>query len=559
MANTHHPPASAAGSSPPSAETTSSGGRAGLTRLKDLATRAGRWLGLGEPTPQHSRAIEADRFDQMAWSQTLDEASALRELAAEVGEHHDYATDLLADVWTAAYKTSPRLREAAQMDPSRMVNHRVAHLLLQMPEFTDLRRHTAGDRYAAAMAVLAQRGHLTRLLQQAEAARDAAREAEQTRQASAEAAQRVHAAFQDAAGQADTDGAVPDRAARKVEEALTAADSAEKAATAAAGQVQAALVRATPGMRRTLRAAAARAAEQAQHEEEVMAAWGVGPGQLERMDFATRTALAQRLTGTRLRDFADLIGRFRAMAAGERARRVRRAPGETVGLVLGDDLGRLVGSELANLGVPALRAVFAARLADGRLLSYESRGVMRAGRGAIIACLDCSGSMRTEQAGGITGEAWAKACALALLDQARAARRDFVGILFASAHQIATYPFPARQDPAIGDVLDFAESFFNGGTDFAAPLDAAADVLETSHRTTGAQHGDIVFITDGHAEVTEDWHARWRERKTRLGHRVFGISVTAAPSPTLRELSDSVHTITDLTDPHTVREMFQLI
>jgi uncharacterized protein with von Willebrand factor type A (vWA) domain len=41
--------------------------------------------------------------------------------------------------------------------------------------------------------------------------------------------------------------------------------------------------------------------------------------------------------------------------------------GELVGIETGDDLGRLIPGELASLGVPAMRAVFAARYAEQRL------------------------------------------------------------------------------------------------------------------------------------------------------------------------------------------------
>jgi uncharacterized protein with von Willebrand factor type A (vWA) domain len=148
--------------------------------------------------------------------------------------------------------------------------------------------------------------------------------------------------------------------------------------------------------------------------------------------------------------------------------------------------------------VPALRAAFAAHYAEQRLFIYETRGEENTGQGAIIACIDCSGSMRGHR------EAWAKACALALLDQARAAHRDFAGILFSSPGQQMTFRFPARQPVAVGDVLDFAEYFYGGGTDFQAPLDAAADLLEAGYNTDGRMRGDIVLITDGHCGVTED-------------------------------------------------------
>lgn len=43
--------------------------------------------------------------------------------------------------------------------------------------------------------------------------------------------------------------------------------------------------------------------------------------------------------------------------------------------------------------------------------------------------------------GGVTREAWAKACALALLDQARDAGRDFAGILFSAVDKLRVFRF----------------------------------------------------------------------------------------------------------------------
>jgi hypothetical protein len=54
------------------------------------------------------------------------------------------------------------------------------------------------------------------------------------------------------------------------------------------------------------------------------------------------------------------------MANGERARKVENAAGELVGVTLGNDLSRVIPSELANLGLPELRAVFAVRYAAVR-------------------------------------------------------------------------------------------------------------------------------------------------------------------------------------------------
>jgi uncharacterized protein with von Willebrand factor type A (vWA) domain len=201
----------------------------------------------------------------------------------------------------------------------------------------------------------------------------------------------------------------------------------------------------------------------------------MGPGELERMPFDQRARLAERLRTGRLAQWAELIGRFRQMAEGERARKVENTAGELVGVTLGNDLSRVIPSELANLGLPELRAVFAARYAAGELMLYDSQGEQSTGRGAITACVDTSHSMYVVGPGGVTREAWAKACALALLDQARHAGRDFVGILFSSADKIQVFRFPADRPADVYAVLDFAETFLGGGTSYQTPLTAASE------------------------------------------------------------------------------------
>ena len=500
-----------------------------MTKLRDLANRAGRWLGL-QPPAAHTGAVESDRFDEMTWREIAGQACAVRELIEDLSERHDYAADLARDMFLAAYKASPVVQPAADMDPSRLVNRQAIAGLLESPEFAELRRETVGDPYASAMAVLAQAGAVRRMLEQAKEAQQAAGEAAKARQEQQDAAQAVGEALEQAAAEAGEDGSVPAGAAEDAEQAMARAAQAGQLAQDAADKAAAALAAGAPGIRATARAAAAQAAEAAREEAALMAAWGIGPGELARMDFAQRARLAGRLRSGRLGEFARLIGRFRQMAAGQRARKTEHAPGELVGIETGDDLGRLIPSELAALGVPAMRAVFAARYAEGRLFVYEQRGDVETGQGAIICCVDCSGSMSRKLAGGVSGEAWAKACALALLDQARASKRDFAGILFGSSSEIKVFRFPAREPVRTGDVLDFAEFFWNGGTDFEAPLGVAAQLLQAEYNADGRMRGDIALITDGVCGVTEEWMLAWNQRKAALGFRVFGIAIGRHPS-----------------------------
>ena len=530
-----------------------------LAKLADLAGRAGRWLGLAAPAA-HTQAVEADRFDEMTWREITGQAGMLRQAIEDLGERHDYAADLARDVFLAAYKASPAVRPTGDMDPSRLVNQAVVAGLLDSPEFAGLRRETTGDAYASAMAVIAMAETLRRALEQAEDAQQAADEAARARRQEQDAAAAVAEALEAATGTAGEDGSIPADAATAVQAAIGGAEQASERAAAAARTAGQALTGAAPGLHHTLRSGASHAAEDAREEAALMAAWGVGPGELQRMDFAARQRLAERLRSGRMARFIDLIGRFRQMAEGQRARRMERVPGELVGIETGDDLGRLIPSELASLGVPAMRAVFAARYAEQRLFIYEQRGETEAGQGAIICCVDCSGSMGCVVPGtGVSGEAWAKACALAMLDQARAARRDFAGILFSSAGEIKVFRFPAREPVKISEVLDFAEFFWGGGTNFEEPLAAAAELLEAEFSDDGRMRGDIALVTDGICGVGEEWMRAWNEAKARLGFRVFGIQIGRSYGPVMEALSDNVRAIEDLAETSAAADIFRVM
>ncbi|MFJ3365794.1 VWA domain-containing protein [Streptomyces anthocyanicus] len=502
----------------------------------------------------------------MAWQEMYDQAEPLRELAENLNEQYDHTTDLLRDVYLCAYKVAPQVRDRQEMDSSRLVNHQVITSMITSPEFEELHRDTAGDPHAAAMAVLAQADALCRILEQSRRASEEAQRATAAAKAAEEAARTVAEAFQRAAEAAGDDDAVPTGEANAVGQAISQAEEAEQEAQYAAERAHQALATVAPATRTAMRSALAQAAAAAQAEQTLMRSWGVEPGQLERMSFEERTALAERLGNGRLGRFVELIGRFRQMAFGERARKVEHAPGELVGITLGDDLSRVIPSEIAQLGTPALRAVFVARFAEARLMLYDSRGEAPAGQGAIIVCVDCSYSMATPMNGsaaGITAEAWAKACALALLDQARQAKRDFVGILFSSREQVSVHSFPASRPAPIGQVIDFAEDFFGGGTDFEAPLSTAVDVLQAEFNEEGRPRGDIVFITDGECDVSEEWMHRWHAARHQLGYRTFGIAVgqssATAPGSVLDSLCDNLRNLQDLTDPRAVADLFRLI
>lgn len=569
----------------------------GTASVGELREQALPWLDQAADVPPRT-VDSADRGDLAAWDAIRHDCKALAKLDADLTRQYG-TPGLVGDVWMAAYAREPHLRAAGEIEPGQRSNRAITAGMLDSPEHAELRRLTVGDPFAAAMSVLSQAPKLRQMLRELDPAGQQ-KAAQRAHEQANRAARRVADAFQaaqDAAADAaadtvnpnelnspndqNTGGAgdiageldglpVPRPQVVDVQRAIADAAAAD-ADAARADQAVAKLGKGDPDgdqammrVRATARDACAEAAEELAESLAAMLSWGLGKGEQERMSADERMRLAEKLKSGKLAKFAAMIGRFKQMAAAQRARRVEHVHGEYVGVTLGDDLTSLLPSELVNLAVPALRAQFAVRYAEAQLMVYDQRGDEHEGQGAVIVCLDCSDSMTLSDDHGITGEAYAKALALAMLDQARAAKpvREFVAILFSHTTD-ATIRFPADQPVSLADRIRLAETFSAGGTDFEAPLTSARTLLEAEFNATGRQRADVVFITDGEAYLGERWLERWHEQKRKLGFRCFGIQIgwwaDEDGADVLDSFCDDVRRIEDLADTHASADLFRSV
>jgi len=237
-----------------------------------------------------------------------------------------------------------------------------------------------------------------------------------------------------------------------------------------------------------------------------------------------------------------MVGRMKFHALALRKKVFERSSEEILEVERGNSLNRLLPHELMTLHHRVLRKDFHRRLLDQELLQYSLRGIEEKGKGPMVVCLDGSSSMAGEK------EIWSKAVTLTLLEIARRQRRLFRSICFSSEDtplQVLDLNPKERYGVEMERVMDLAEYFPGGGTDFEKPLDAALECLKKSRY----KEGDIVFITDGECQVSGDWAESFCKEKERLGFSLFSILIDVGPSSlgTLKEFSDRITTIKQLT------------
>lgn len=490
--------------------------------------------------------VLADGYDHEVFELAIARSRALSEACERLGRLLPHPRALACDLFCALYKLNVALRPEREVAPSALVNRSVVEAVVEAGELEALRAHTMLDETnaAAATAMLARRVH--------EALRRAFR---------ADAGALAHAA-EAARNEEDLDAK---RAELEHVEGIEGLDrsAAADVADELRGEI-ATLEGRSRRDRRRQREAAETAGEIAgavdgtlarierQIEAPARDARGLGldAGGRGGVDADRRLELGERFAHSdKLRRLARLVGAMREVAFESRRKRAVRSPQETHSVATGDDLARLLPSELAGLragrpesGGRALRLDFLRRFAERRLLQYRLEAP--SDRGPMVVCLDGSGSMQGPK------ELWGKAVALTLMEIARRERRRCLAIVFSSGHQLFEVELlgragrGARSKVRDEAVLAFAEHFPGGGTDFEPPLARAIEaVTEGSYR-----RGDVVFVTDGHASVSPALLERIAASRRRHRFRIRAILVDVADHEraSVEAFADDVRLVTDL-------------
>ncbi len=517
--------------------------------------------------PQGATWIESDSYDRRAWSEILSGTPAFKDLTEAGGALVPHFDALLADFFLALFKFNLVWHKPDSVRRAAAFNRTILDEILPSPAFEALKNRTLleEDKAAIAAIVLGERAlemiRSERFLNRREMVdlwdlehqeQDLAARADALKTIQEMAEKPEPAPNQEGAG---SDPKASDEAKKKIaamlETAARAAQVSEARLNQKSRQVESDLKNSDHTELRRMQLKAGELAAEIDRAAEDSHDFSREFGQGGRMNAGERLELGRHLAKSRkLGELARMVGRMKQDARAIRHKTLERGVAEAYDIERGSDLGRMIPSELVAMHHPILAIDFRRRLLESDLLQYRLRDDEQKGKGPMIVCINVSSSMQGDK------ELWAKAVGLTLMDIARRGRRLFRAVMFSSGDtslKVLDLNRERRYQPELAKVIEMAEYFPGGGTDFQQPLDAAVALLEERK----LKRGDIVIITDGESQVASEWLAHLKERKEALQFSIFGVLVNVGSSEmsSLRQFADRITSVKKLSDSAT-RDIF---
>lgn len=237
-----------------------------------------------------------------------------------------------------------------------------------------------------------------------------------------------------------------------------------------------------------------------------------------------------------LRRIMELSGKYLRLAKSMQSSKFVHGPDDVVGIEYGNDLSRVLPSELALLMDEDLELEFMRKFVDRSLMCRELRTVEDEAKGPIVLVVDESGSMDGEPV------ANAKAIALAILWVARHQKRWACLVGFAGGTEGTFHVVPPGTNDTAG-LIDWLSHFFSGGTTMDVPL----DVLPRKWQSLGCPAGrtDIIQITDAVVDVGDSLASKFNAWKEANQVKMSTIVINSNKGQ-MEKVSDRTWTISQL-------------
>jgi len=515
--------------------------------------------------PANASWFESDSYDRRTWNELVADAPSLADLAESGERLVPHFGALVQDLFFALFKMNPVFRKSADVRHAAALNRTILEQIVPSAPFQALRSRTALEEDEAAIAAIVMSEHALEMIKSEQLINraemldlwDLARQ-EQDLEARAEAVKATDEIQESKAGENESTPGEQKKDQATKKELAEMADAAERAAKVSEARLnqksrhfETQLKGADRSALKRMQLKTAELAGEIDQAAEDSHDFSREFGQGGRVAAGARLELGRRLArNKKLGELARMVGRFKQDARALKRKTLERGVAEAYDIELGAELGRLIPAELLAMHHPVLKRDFHRRVLEGAVLQYRLRDDDQKGKGPMVVCIDVSSSMQGDK------EMWSKAVALTLMDIARRQRRLFRAVMFSSGDvslKVLDLNRERRYQPDLNKVVEMAEYFPGGGTDFEAPIDAAVELLGEKK----LKRGDIVIITDGESQVSPDWLARLRERKDDLDFSIFAVlvDVGSAETSSLAQFADRITSVKRISDEH-ARDIF---
>ena len=437
--------------------------------------------------------IKMDSYDKAAFAKVKEDSPALKKLETTGSGQNAAFPPLLEDVYGSLYKYDPELME--EVEPGFAPNKTIMEQVMQMREYTELREYTCLQEFESAVGVQTFGDHIMKNLP---------KEMQDIMNEMA-IVQTLVDGMMESYDPNNKNSNIPQNFKQGKEKLEALQQQMDQYLQKNEGKV-----------RSVVRQAVKETVDDTKQVQCFMNSFGSEPGQLCKLPMKEKVKLAKKvMENPKLQKIAMMAGRFQRLALHYQSVKTKHGVDEIVDITCGNNLNRVVPTELVFLDDPDLDILFYDRYSQRKLLQFELEGKEQKGKGPIIICIDNSGSMSGNR------EVWAKAFALGLLTIARKQRRSFAIVHFGSKTELKSYEYPnSKVEPK--DLLTALSDFYGGGTDFQTPLDHAIGLIE---KMKSLKEADIIFVTDGECSVTDGFRNAYAKTKEELQFRVFGVLI----------------------------------
>ena len=497
-----------------------------------------------------SQVLAHDGYDVETFAQATEDFGRLGRTVEESSATLGTAPALMRDLFWGFHKHAPRVAPVTALNPAYELNRQIVEQVLATSEWQELRASgTVGDAFNSTLATLGVSAKTIAALGE-----ETIRQANLLNELSGE----IEQLYAQAETLDELAAQVPDSSRGR--ELLQQAEQARATAqekTAQAEQAQTQLFAEGEKREQQVRQAARQGLKEALQEVEQTAdaikafggggasdGWGTGDSTASQdtLSVKAKLKLARQVNkSAKLQQIAAIAGRFKRIAWQQQRAKVKHPPDEITSVNLGNELARVLPSELALLAESQLEDLFYLKYAEAHLAQYDLIGHKPQGQGPIILAIDESGSM-TADYGGVTGEVWSKAVMLALLSIARLQKRDFAVLHFSGPNNLKIERFPKGAATPV-QTMACASHFFGGGTVFEPWMEQAMLLVEEAV----FERADVICLSDGIASVTETAQAEWQKKRAARKTRAYGILIgTTQGEEVMEQLTDAVFCLDDL-------------